>query len=219
MKIVEAALHRYTTKVFDSSRKITDSDFNSLKTLLRFSPSNVNSQPWHFIIAHTDAGKERIAKGAQGDYSLNESKILDASHVVLFCSKVSMDTEYLLKLLTIEDNDGRFASNASFKETSHNVRSGFVDVHRFDFKDEQHWLEKQVYVNLGAFLLGASALGIDATPLEGIDVKLLDEEFGLRYDGYTALVAVALGYHSEKDFNANLPKSRLPESEIFTFLK
>lgn len=77
-------------------------------------------------------------------------------------------------------------------------------------------MEKQVYLNIGNFLLGVATLGIDAVPMEGIDMKALDEEFGLREKGYTAVVMVGLGYRSESDFNANLPKSRLPKEEIFT---
>lgn len=84
-------------------------------------------------------------------------------------------------------------------------------------KDVQHWMDKQVYLNIGAFLLGVSALGIDATPMEGIDVKSIDAEFGLREKGYTSLVAVTLGYHDkENDYNAKLPKSRLPFDYILT---
>ena len=81
-------------------------------------------------------------------------------------------------------------------------------------------MEKQVYLNIGSFLLGVASLGIDATPMEGIDVKALDEEFGLRAKGYTSLVAVSLGYRTESDFNSpdKTPKSRLPESEIFTVI-
>jgi nitroreductase/dihydropteridine reductase len=78
-------------------------------------------------------------------------------------------------------------------------------------------MDKQVYLNIGQFLLGVATLGIDATPMEGIETKVLDEEFGLREKGYTSLVVVPLGYHNqEEDYNAVLPKSRLPYSEILT---
>lgn len=56
--------------------------------------------------------------------------------------------------------------------------------------------------------------------MEGIDVKALDEEFDLRSKGYTSLVMVSVGRHAEGDFNipSKTPKSRLPESYIFTQL-
>ncbi|MBV8261805.1 MAG: NAD(P)H nitroreductase, partial [Paraburkholderia sp.] len=61
-------------------------------------------------------------------------------------------------------------------------------------------------------------LEIDACPMEGFDAKALDEELGLREQGLTALVVVGLGYRSADDFNAKLPKSRLPAASVFTDL-
>ncbi|QBJ63701.1 oxygen-insensitive NAD(P)H nitroreductase [Pseudoalteromonas sp. DL-6] len=218
MNIADVALTRYSTKEFDKNRKISESNFNDLKTLLRFSPSSVNSQPWHFVIADTDEGKRKIAEGTQGIYSFNEGKVLDSSHVVLFCAKTNIDEEYMYHLLDTEEKDGRFEADISFKQANHSGRSMFVNMHRFEYKDAQHWMEKQVYLNMGTLLLGASAMGIDAVPIEGLEPKALDEALGLRQRGYTALAIIALGYRKDSDFNAKLPKSRLPETEIFTFL-
>ena len=54
--------------------------------------------------------------------------------------------------------------------------------------------------------------------MEGVDLKALDEEFGLRDKGFTTVAVVALGYRTNTDFNASTPKSRLPEKEIITLL-
>ncbi|VUA84194.1 Oxygen-insensitive NAD(P)H nitroreductase [Klebsiella pneumoniae] len=87
MDIVSVALKRYSTKAFDATKKLTAGEAEQLKTLLQYSPSSTNSQPWHFIVASTDEGKARVAKAASGTYVFNERKILDASHVVVFCAK------------------------------------------------------------------------------------------------------------------------------------
>lgn len=60
--------------------------------------------------------------------------------------------------------------------------------------------------------------GIDATPMEGFDADLLDAELGLRARDLTSVVVVALGYGSDANFNAELPKSRLPREQLFTHL-
>ncbi|ODQ05171.1 hypothetical protein BHE86_05585 [Shigella sp. FC1655] len=67
-----------------------------------------------------------------------------------------------------------------------------------------------------SFLLGVAALGLDAVPMEGMDFAILDHEFLLTEQGLEPIAMVALGYHTEDDFNANLAKSRLPEEEIIT---
>ncbi|MEN0676664.1 oxygen-insensitive NAD(P)H nitroreductase [Plesiomonas shigelloides] len=217
MNIVDAAQTRYSTKAFDDTRKISDNDVESLMALLRLSPSSVNLQPWHFVIAGTDNAKRRLAKGTQDLYSFNEAKVMNASHVVLFCARTGVDHAYLEHLIATEELDGRFADPA-IKTLSHNARSLFVNMHRYDLKDLQHWMEKQVYLNMGTLLLGAAALGIDAVPIEGCDTRILDQELNLREQGFTAVAMVALGYRKASDFNAKLPKSRLPETEIFTVL-
>lgn len=53
-------------------------------------------------------------------------------------------------------------------------------MHRVDLKDDDQWMAKQVYLNVGNFLLGVAALGLDAVPIEGFDAAILDEEFGLK---------------------------------------
>ncbi|RPH25534.1 oxygen-insensitive NAD(P)H nitroreductase [Buttiauxella warmboldiae] len=215
MDIIQSAASRYSTKAFDPSKKINAEQIDKVKELLRLSPSSTNVQPWHFILASTDEAKARIAKATSGFYVFNERKVLDASHVVVFCAKTAIDETHLAKLLNQESHDGRFA-NPQAMEGQHKGRSYFVNMHRFDLKDAQHWMEKQVYLNVGNFLLGVSALNIDAVPVEGFDARILDEEFGLREKGFTSLVIVPIGYRSETDFNAALPKSRLNFNEILT---
>lgn len=214
--ITHYAKTRHTAKAYDPSKKISDEDIEKVKALLKYSPSSTNAQPWHFILASTDEGKARVAKGTE-IYPFNKPSILNASHVVVFCSKLDIEQPFLEGVLEQEEKEGRFATDPAFKERQHMVRNMFIDMHKHDYKDVQHWMDKQVYLNLGAFLLGVAALGIDATPMEGIEAKAIDEEFGLREKGYGSLVVVPIGYRDEaNDFNAKLPKSRLPYSEILT---
>ncbi|SAR70027.1 NAD(P)H-dependent oxidoreductase [Klebsiella pneumoniae] len=198
MDIVSVALKRYSTKAFDATKKLTAGEAEQLKTLLQYSPSSTNSQPWHFIVASTDEGKARVAKAASGTYVFNERKILDASHVV-----------------DQEEADGRFATPDA-KAANHKGRTFFADMHRKELKDDDQWMAKQVYLNVGNFLLGVAAMGLDAVPIEGVDFAILDEEFDLKAQGYTSLVVVPVGHHSVEDFNATLPKSRLPQSTTIT---
>lgn len=217
MNLTQIAQSRYSTKAFDPSKKLTPEQVDEIKALLRFSPSSVNSQPWHFILASSDEAKQRVRKGTDGLFEFNDLKVQNASHVIVFCAKTQIDEAYLEHLLENEEKDGRFPDPA-VKEMVQKGRNYFVNIHRFDLKDAQHWMEKQLYLNMGTILLGAGALGIDAVPIEGVDTKALNEEFGLPEKGYSAVALVALGHRSEEDFNAALPKSRLPESEILTDL-
>ena len=61
-------------------------------------------------------------------------------------------------------------------------------------------------------------MSIDALPMEGFDFAALDAEFGLREQNLAPIAVIALGYRDDSDFNANLPKSRLPVETIFTHI-
>ena len=98
------------------------------------------------------------------------------------------------------------------------VRAFYADIHRKDLLDTQCWMEKQVYLNIGTILLGAGVLGVDAVPIEGVDLDVLNQTFNLLEKGFIAVAIVALGYRADEDFNADLPKSRLPMTETFSFL-
>ena len=66
MDIISVALKRHSTKAFDLTKKLTAEEAEKIKTLLQYSPSSTNSQPWHFIVASTEEGKARVAKSAAG---------------------------------------------------------------------------------------------------------------------------------------------------------
>ena len=215
--IAKIATTRYTCKAFDPTKKIDAGKLDALSTVLRFAPSSVNSQPWHFVIAASDEGKGLIAQATQGGYAYNEPKVRNASHVVVLCARTDIDDAHLAAVLAQEDADGRFVS-AEAKAGQNTSRSFYAGLHRNELKDASVWMEKQVYLALGTLLQGAGALEIDACPMEGFDQAILDEVLGLRDRGLTSVVLVALGYRSELDFNAKLPKSRLPAEALITHI-
>jgi nitroreductase/dihydropteridine reductase len=153
----------------------------------------------------------------EGSFAYNQGKVLNASHIIVLCTRTEMTDEHLQAVVAQEELDGRFR-DAQARAGQDALRRGYADMHRYETKDVQHWMEKQTYLALGTLLLGAAALELDATPMEGFDFKKLDEELGLRAKGFTSLVIVSLGYRSADDFNAALPKSRLPAESVITFL-
>lgn len=217
MNILEAALKRHTTKAFDPTRKIPAVVIDQFVNLLCLSPSSVNSQPWHFIVASDEAGKARVAKATPEAFAYNASKIKNASHVIVFCVRTDLSAAYLESVLQQEDQDGRFATPEA-REGQNKSRNFYVNLHKEQLKDALIWSEKQVYLALGTALLAAPTLGLDACPMEGFDAAALDAELGLAEQGLKSSVLLALGYSGEDDFNAKLPKSRLPGTSVVTML-
>lgn len=217
MDTLVTAKKRYATKAYDAEKKIQPEQFEKLLEILRFSPSSVNIQPWHFLVAETDEAKQRIAAGLTGNYIYNAAKVLNSSHTLVFCTRTDITPEYLEQLLQQDAASGRFKDEAA-KQGQRDTRQGYVEFYRNELKNLSAWMENQTYLALGQLLFAAGLEGIDATPMEGFDRNTIDQEFGLTEKGLKASVIVALGYRSEQDFNAILPKSRLPEEVVFTRL-
>lgn len=217
MDVLVTAKTRYATKAYDTEKKIPQQQFEKLLEVLRFSPSSVNIQPWHFLIAETDEAKQRIAKALTGNYIYNSAKVLNSSHTLVFCTRTDISAEYLEQLLQQDELNGRFKDETA-KQGQRDTRKGYVEFYRNELKNLSAWMENQTYLALGQLLFAAGLEGIDATPMEGFDRDTINQEFGLAEKGIKASVVVSLGYRSENDFNAKLPKSRLPDQVVFTRL-
>lgn len=217
MDLLNISKTRYTTKAYDSSKKIPQEQFDRLIQTLRLTPSSINIQPWHFFIIENDQAKQRIAKSLVGKYAYNAPKILDSSHSILFCTKADITQQHLDDLIRQDDLSGRFKDEAA-KQAQQDARTGYVDYYRNEKGNIQRWAENQTFIALGQTLLAAGIEGIDATPIGGFNEEIISEELGLTEKGLIPSVLLALGYRSENDFNAKLPKSRLKEEEIFTVL-
>ncbi len=215
MSILNSAKHRYSAKAFIPERKISDEDIHTLQAVVQLSPSSINSQPWHIILAGSDSAKKKIAAAAQGQYSFNEQKLLDASHIMVFCARSDINAAYFERLLAKERADGRIV-NSDVEEKIVGVRNAFFASVSDTPQALKNWIEKQLYIALGNVLLAAAAMNIDSVPIEGFDAAILDKELGLHDKPYYSVVMAAFGYHSEGDFNAGLPKSRFELVDIFT---
>ncbi len=193
MNFLEIAQKRYAAKAY-RNEKISEAKIKELAEILRLAPSSVNSQPWKFAIIGDEALKADLA----GHSFFNEQKIKEASHLVVFFAK---------------DNVAEFEEN--FKQVAPQpILEFYAGMKAGDEKNAKTWFQKQVYISLGFFLAACGAEGIDATPMEGIDTAYYSEK--LQVEGYKAVLAVAVGYHSEADSNhpSKTPKRRLPLEEV-----
>ena len=204
MSFLEIAQKRYATKTY-RNEKISEAKIKELAEILRLAPSSINSQPWKFAVIGDEALKADLAAHS----FLNEQRIEEASHlIVLFAYDDIAAYETLFK---------------SYQPQP------VVDYYQNTIKTRgeeaiRTWLQKQVYLSLGFFLAACATEGIDATPMEGIDatpMEGIDAAYyteKLQVKGCKAVLAVAVGYHSEADSNhpSKSPKKRLPLEEVVT---
>jgi len=203
--IIEDLKWRHTTKKYDKTKTISSEDLQVFFEALRLSASSINSQPWRFIVIESEEARERMGRTFKHKFQFNQPHIFDASQVILFAYNPCYTRENYNEVVDNGIEDGR-----TKPEERENAFGGFIfaelntDLHG----NTGNWTKAQLYIALGNALHTLSRLRIDATPMEGIDIALVNDEFKEELNGYQCDVALAIGYSHEEDYNAVLPKSR-----------
>lgn len=145
-------------------------------------------------------------------FQFNQPHVFDSSHIILFAHNPHYTRDNYAEIVEDGIKDKR-----TKPEDRESAFGGFVFAELNT--DEQgytgHWTKSQTYIALGNALHTLARLRIDSTPMEGIDLDLVSEEFKKELDGYQCDVALAIGYrHPQDDYNAKLPKSRRPLDNI-----
>ncbi|WP_100636632.1 NAD(P)H-dependent oxidoreductase [Marinomonas sp. ef1] len=207
---------RHTAKQYDASKKISQADLEVIYEAMRLSPSSINSQPWKFIVIESDEAKQRFHDTFANKFQFNQKHAKDASHIILFAHKTHYKREDYAKVVDKGIEDGR-----TKPENREQAFGGFAfaEMNMDDNGNNAAWTKSQVYIALGNVMHTAARLGIDSTPMEGVDPELIGEIFQAQLEGYQCDVALAIGYHhKDEDYNAALPKSRLAIEDVVTVL-
>lgn len=195
---------RYATKLFDPSKIIPESDWQTLERTLVLTPSSFGLQPWQFHVVTNPEVKARLRPA-----SWNQSQITDASHIVVFAIKKDLSVAEIDRFIarTAEVRSVPAASLEKFRQML--IRS--LESASFDINE---WATRQVYIALGFFMATAALMGIDTCPIEGFEPQKYDEILGLPSLGYGSCVVAAAGYRSEADKYATVPKVRYKHEDV-----
>ena len=187
MSFIESMQNRYTTKKYDSSKKIDAQKIADLKEILQLAPSSINSQPWKFTFVTNSDTRQQLSEVSW----INTDKVLDCDTVVV---------------LSRVDNLSLFE-----KQIEEELPAGAVGYYKefvkpLPEKEIKTWFDKQVYLALGVLLSACAEMDIDSTPMEGIEPEKYDEI--LNQKDHATLVAVAIGYRDQEDANQPSKKSK-----------
>jgi nitroreductase/dihydropteridine reductase len=210
--IIEDLLWRHATKKYDATKKVPQEDLDVLFEAMRLSASSINSQPWKFICVESNQAKARMHKTFSNMHQYNQPHVFESSHIILFAYNPRYTRDDYAQVVDkgIEDRrtkpEDRESAFRAFR---------FAEFNTDETGNTSCWTKAQTYLAFGNTLHVLARLRIDSTPLEGIDIDSVNEEFKEELDGYQCDVALAIGYrHPEDDYNAKLPKSRLSLDSI-----
>jgi nitroreductase/dihydropteridine reductase len=205
--IIEDLLWRHATKKYDASRKVPEGELDVIFEAMRLSASSINSQPWRFVVIESGQAKERMSRTFAHKYQNNQPHFFDSSHIILFAYNPRYTRDDYAKVVDKGVEDKRVKPEN--RESAFGV-FGYAERNTDDAGDTSCWTKAQTYLALGNTLHTLARLRIDSTPIEGIDIELVNKAFEEELEGYQCDVALAIGYqHPQGDYNARLPKSRL----------
>ncbi|MDF4204538.1 NAD(P)H-dependent oxidoreductase [Maribacter sp. SA7] len=200
---------RYATKKFDSSKKVSSENLNTLLEAARLTASSYGLQPYHIYVIENADIRTQLRKA-----SYDQPQITDASHIIVLANKPTFDgtmiDDYIQNIMAI-----RGLSKDDLEGFSQTMKSTLLDL-----PDAQKnlWTSNQAYIVLGNLMTVAAEIKIDTCPMEGFDKEQYSEILGLSDKGLNAAVVLAVGYRSSEDETQNYPKVRYSKEQIITHI-
>ena len=198
---------RYATKSFDTSRKISDTDLDTILEAMRLTPTSFGMQPYHFYVVTNQDIKDKIQAVAW-----NQPQVGTCSHLIVFAARTDLST---LKEEFFSGLSGGNPEVRAHLKGYEDMVGGFVEW-KTDEKDIIMWAAKQTYIAHGFALAAAAELQIDSCAMEGFDPVAVGEILGLPAS-QKALVMLPIGYRAPTE--SPRPKFRFSREALFTEVK
>ncbi len=194
---------RNATKDFDPDQKVPQEELKKILGAIHFAPSSYGLQPYHVkVIAH------QTLKNSLLPHSLDQSQIVNCSHLLVFCVRTDANDRIEKYLETAS------SGNPEIKEKLAGYGQIMRDsVGKFSEEKLLCWAQKQAYIALGFAMAACAEEEVDSCPIEGFDPEKYDEILNLpAYLKSTVLLPI--GYRKS---DPNRPKVRFSDEDLFSF--
>jgi nitroreductase/dihydropteridine reductase len=207
-KIIEDMQWRYACKKFDPSKKLSETEVNSLLESLRLTASSYGLQPWSFVHVKNKDLRAKLVEHCWG-----QKQVEDASDLIVLCAKINH---------TETEVDAYIKNTAETRGQSVEELEGFKKMLMmtvgWDDDRKKAWMDKQVYIAMGTLLTACANMRIDSCPMEGFKPARVDEVLGLKEMGLRSVLLCPVGHRAEDDPYADKAKVRFSKPEIIKTL-
>ena len=203
-QILEILNFRHACKEFDSSKKISDSDFEIILKGGQLSPSSMGIEPWKFLVIQNESLREELATVSWG----GKKQIPSCSHLVILLSRMPKelkhDSSYIHHLLT-EVKQMPQEAVENFKGVIK-----MIEDTRFQNNDQAllNYSCLQTYIAAANMMTVSAMQQIDSCAMGGYDQKAVEEILIkhnlLNKDEFYLTLMIAFGYR----INEPTPKTR-----------
>lgn len=205
MNIIKSLEWRYATKQFDSSKKLTQNDLNTILNAINLAPSSYGLQPFNVIVVEDPLIKEKLKPVAY-----NQGQVTDASQIIIFAANNNISETHIdVFLKRISKTTG--APLEALAEYEGMMKS---KINTNTPEELFTWASKQCYIALGFLLTTCAQMNIDACPMEGFDSDKFDDILNLKERNLNSVVMATIGYRSSEDKYQQNPKVRKELNEL-----
>lgn len=209
MNLKEILSRRYSTKVFDETKFLTNEQITKLCELTNLSASSYGLQPFKLVVVKDKDVKKTLTASSYGQKNIENS-----SHLFVFAIRTDLNEDFINKHI-INVSEQRNVSQESLE----GFRQMLIDF--IKSKDNNalfKWASEQVYIALGTFLIACASEQIDACPIGGFIPEEYDEILNLKKYNLKSVVVAVAGYRSDKDKYQYVKKVRNPLKDMIVEL-
>ena len=214
-QILEILNFRHACKEFDSSKKISDSDFEIILKGGQLSPSSMGIEPWKFLVIQNESLREELATVSWG----GKKQIPSCSHLVILLSRMPKelkhDSSYIHHLLT--------EVKQMPQEAVENFKGVIKMIEDTRFQNNEQALLNysclQTYIAAANMMTVSAMQQIDSCAMGGYDQEAVEEILIkhnlLNKDEFYLTLMIAFGYR----INEPTPKTRQSLNDLVVWVK
>mgnify|MGYP002632768739 CR=1 FL=1 len=204
MNILTSLEWRYATKKFNSSKKLSNEQIETLKKAFNLTPTSFGLQPIKMIVISNKELQEKFV-----EHSYYQRQVADASHLLVLCIENDTTTENINAYFDLEKE----TRNTS-EEVISNFRNQLINMFKSkSIEEKQVSAINQAYITLGNLMTVCAVEKIDACPMEGFNPTKVDELLNLSALNLKSVLLLPVGFRADDDIMNGMQKVRKPLTE------
>jgi len=195
MNTLEAIRARRAVKHFDPAHQLTEEEEQTLKELLRASPTSFNMQNWRFLVVKNKELRKQVREAAWG-----QAQVEDASLLFILCAD----------LHAWRNTPERYWEDAP-KEVSDFLVSAMEPFYGHKKWQQRDEAMRSVGIAAQTLMIGAKGMGYDSCPMIGFDELEVAKLINLP-ENYIIGMMVTVGKAAKP---AQYKGGFIPDDEVF----
>jgi len=202
-QIIENLQWREATKVFDESKKISDSDLNTILESARLSPSSFGVEPWKFIAIKNKELKSKIQAVSWNQEQVGTN---DTLLVLLYRKDIGKDSEYVKELSKQRVPEELF-------DKIYGMYNGYMSTQTKEGVNA--FANNQVHLASGFIMSTLASLRIDSCAIGGFIEPEVLKILNIDENKYGISMLLPIGYRKKN----GRPKNRLDFDDVVEIIE